>query len=437
MNLHHAMRILQAAEHALPSMAQPAPRRRWLWLLALGIAMVYSSLWAHAAEPLPDESHSSGDGNVRRIALVIGNDGYDHVSKLENARADAQAMARSLEKVGFKVMLKLDTNEKAMKESLRAFKAQIQGGDVAVFYYSGHGIQLGMANYLLPTDVQGKSEEQVKDEAIPFQRVLDDMQEQKARFSLAIIDACRNNPFRRQGRAIGGRGLAPTTAATGQVVLFSAGSGQEALDKVGEDDKSTNGVFTRVLLKEIERPGISIDKVLRNVREEVVQIAKSVNHEQVPALYDQSLGDFYFIPPVAPVSAKLQQTPLAVAAHKPTGSGATPVLSLTNLEHVRASDSTLACSQINEEILQLQAARSENAQKIETLKKGDTIRDALTETGRTVRLPFAGLLGKLAGHSTRTAADEEYKLRDYIDKRSTHLASLYVVRNCVQEATAN
>jgi hypothetical protein len=134
----------------------------------------------------------------------------------------------------------------------------------------------------------------VRDEAISLQRVLDDMSEAKARLTVAIIDACRDNPFSGSGRSIGGRGLSPTTAATGQVILFSAGSGQQALDSVGPSDPSKNGLFTRTLLKHINRPGETIDRVMRTVRNEVALTAKSVGHEQVPALYDQVIGDFYF-----------------------------------------------------------------------------------------------------------------------------------------------
>ena len=252
------------------------------------------ALSARESETIRLQSAAGAFATESRKALVIGNDSYEHVGKLANARADARAIAKGLEAAAFKVTLKLDVSEKAMKEAIRNFKGQVNGGDVAVFYYSGHGVQLGASNYLLPTDVRGDSEDQVKDDAIPLQRVLDDLQDQKAKFSLAIVDACRNNPFRQTGRAIGGRGLAPTTAATGQMVLYSAGAGQQALDNLGPSDRSTNGLFTRVFLEEMKKPGVSVDRVLRNVREEVARLAKSVNHEQVPAIYDQALGDFYF-----------------------------------------------------------------------------------------------------------------------------------------------
>jgi hypothetical protein len=231
---------------------------------------------------------------ANRRALVIGNDSYTSVTKLINAREDAKAMAMSLTSVGYKVTLKLDLNEKEMKSALRIFSSQVQGGDEVLFFFAGHGVQLGATNYLLPTDIEGESEAQIKDEAIQLQRVLDDMTEKKAKFTLAMIDACRDNPFKSTGRNIGGRGLAPTTAATGQMVVFSAGSGQQALDRLGIGDKNKNGVFTRIFLKEMQKSGVSIDRIVKNVRNEVAELAKTVGHEQVPAIYDQVLGDFYF-----------------------------------------------------------------------------------------------------------------------------------------------
>jgi uncharacterized caspase-like protein len=183
-----------------------------------------------------------------------------------------------------------------MKEVIRTFKSQIRGGDEVVVFFAGHGVQLGATNYLLPVDIRGQTEDQVRDEAIPLQRLLDDFQDTKARFALAIIDACRDNPFKTAGRAIGGRGLAPTSAATGQMVMFSAGTGQQALDRLGPQDREPHGLFTRVLLKEIEKPGVSIERLVRNVRNEVARLSKTVGHEQVPAVYDQTLGDFFFRP---------------------------------------------------------------------------------------------------------------------------------------------
>src|SRR5689334_9978368 len=89
---------------------------------------------------------------AKRVALVIGNDAYRSVAPLHNAGSDAKAVAAALQDTGFIVTLKQDLTLSQMKESLRSFKATIAGGDEAVFYFSGHGVQFGGTNYLIPVD---------------------------------------------------------------------------------------------------------------------------------------------------------------------------------------------------------------------------------------------------------------------------------------------
>ena len=268
-----------------------------------------------------------GDSTGHRLALVIGNDNYQHVQKLKNARADATAMAKALEGAGFRVTLKLDVDRRGMLEAMRSFKAQVHGGDEVVFYFSGHGVQLGEANYLLPVSIQDRDEDQVKDDSFPLKRVLDDLSEKSARFSLLVIDACRDNPFKGSGRAIGGRGLAPVSAS-GQMVIYSAGAGQEALDNLGREDKSPNGLFTRIFLKEMQTPGERIQVVVTNVRNQVAALAEGVGHKQVPAYYDEAVGNFSFYPgtPVQVVSVEPE----------PVGGGGVSLEDLKKQEKVKA-----------------------------------------------------------------------------------------------------
>jgi uncharacterized caspase-like protein len=89
-------------------------------LVTMGIMISAAALPAHAE---------------KRLALVIGNDNYQNVQRLNNARADAKAIAAELAAVGFDVTLKLDQSEKSMKAALRDFKARVQGGDDVVFYF--------------------------------------------------------------------------------------------------------------------------------------------------------------------------------------------------------------------------------------------------------------------------------------------------------------
>lgn len=233
---------------------------------------------------------------ITRKALVIGNDSYASVPKLRSARTDASAIEQAFLSAGYSVSAHYDVNEREMKRVIREFVRRVEGGDEVFFFFAGHGVQLGGANYLLPTDIRAEDATAVRDEAISLQRVMDDLAESKARLTLAVIDACRDNPFAVAGRAVGGRGLAATNVASGQMIVFSAGAGQQALDHVGPNDRSPNGLFTRVFLKHIRQKGITIDRIMRQVRAEVMQVAKSIGHDQVPALYDQVVGDFYFVP---------------------------------------------------------------------------------------------------------------------------------------------
>lgn len=250
--------------------------------VSLSIVIGLSSLMpAHAA-------------HAARHALLIGNDSYQDVPTLRNARADADAMAAALEKAGYAVTVMKDRDLKQMKDDVRIFKSQIKGGDEVVFFYSGHGVQIEAMNYLLPVDVRADSEDQVRDDALALSRVLEDFRTQKPALTVAVIDACRDNPFKGTGRAIGGRGLTGVGGANGQMVIYSAGEGQQALDRLSDGDPVKNGLFTRVFIQEMTQPGVPIDQVARKVRAEVNRMAKTVNHEQVPAIYDQVIGQFYF-----------------------------------------------------------------------------------------------------------------------------------------------
>lgn len=228
-----------------------------------------------------------------RVALVIGNDKYQYITPLDNAVTDSNAISEKLKKAGFNVIYKPNVNLKEMQSSIRDFTSRLSAGDEAVFYYAGHGVQIKGANYLIPIDVKNVNEAQVQDDALPLQRLLDDVEERKIKFSLLIIDACRNNPFKQSGRSIGTRGLAAVNSARGQMIMYSASAGQEAIDKVDEKDK--HGVFTSIFLEEMEK-GVEIHEMTRSVRKRVAEIAKSVEHEQTPALYDEATGDFYFFP---------------------------------------------------------------------------------------------------------------------------------------------
>lgn len=258
-------------------------------ILVLGMSLLLFLGLAQAAE--------------KRVALVIGNNDYQSVPKLEKAVNDAQAVARELSKIGFEVISLSNAGQKKMNQAVNEFAQKVSGGGVGVFFFAGHGLQINNQNFLLPVDMDmPKDPNDVDDQAISLVRIQDKLADAKAKFSLLVIDACRDNPLpKKAGRSIGGtRGLAQPASPNGQIVLFSAGANQQALDKLSDGDNNPNGLFTREFLPMITSPGLSAADALKKVRSTVTSKAKGVGHEQNPALYDQTDGDFYFVAGPAP-----------------------------------------------------------------------------------------------------------------------------------------
>jgi len=154
----------------------------------------------------------------KRVALVIGNNDYRNVPKLQKAVNDARTMGDSLKQLGFSVMVAENQTRQAFIQSLQVFDASIEKGDTAFFFYAGHGFEIDGQNFLLPTDVPAAVEGQedlVRDASILADRIIERLQNRQARTAILVLDACRNNPFERAGtRAVaGGGGLAPRPRA--------------------------------------------------------------------------------------------------------------------------------------------------------------------------------------------------------------------------------
>lgn len=121
---------------------------------------------------------------------------------------------------------------------------------------------------------------------------------QAAPVILVLVDACRDNPLKSKGRSVGtARGLSAIEPPKGQIVVYSASRGQQALDRLGEKDANPNGVFTREFIARMKKPGVKIEDLMREVQDSVEALAKTVNHEQRPAIYNEARGNFYFFGP--------------------------------------------------------------------------------------------------------------------------------------------
>ena len=251
---------------------------RWIVLLVLTLAAV-----------LPAQA--------RRLALVIGNDNYLKIAKLDRAGADAEAFAREIGAAGFEVSLYRDLTNTRFAVVVSEFYDKVKKGDEVVVFYAGHGVQTERGAQLLPVDIEGDTEFVVERLSQPVNGLLDSLERLQTRMALVIIDACRDNPLRAQGRPIGAsRGLSGPNVARGQMLMFSAASRERALDSLGKDDKDPNGVFTRELLARMRTPGLPFEQVAKQVQESVEKLAAKVSHKQRPLIVNDSIGDFALYP---------------------------------------------------------------------------------------------------------------------------------------------
>ena len=250
--------------------------------------------WAFASLPA-GPAHAE-----RRLALSVGIDVYDNLpahEQLRKAVNDARAMGAALRELGFEAAVVENVPKLDFTRAWQRFLNRLEAGDTAALFFAGHGVEIAGLNYLLPRDVPKvvPGEDRVLAEAsIRFNGLMDDLRDKKVRVALFIVDACRDNPFRDgRGRSVGGtRGLARIEAAKGSFVMYSAGAGEQALDRLSDADRDPNSIYTRALLPILKTPGLSLPEIARRVRRMVVEAARGAGRDQTPAYYDELLGDF-------------------------------------------------------------------------------------------------------------------------------------------------
>jgi len=221
----------------------------------------------------------------QRIALVIGNSAYSS-GPLKNPVNDAEAMAAALQKLGFKVTLKKNANLETMEEAIEDFGNWLKRGGVGLFYYAGHGVQVSGINYLIPVDAKVNKESDVRYKALDVGRILDEMANANNGMNIVLLDACRDNPFGKSFRSAS-RGLAiVSNSPSGTFISYSTSPGQVASDGEGK-----NSPYTRALLENISKPGLTIYDVFMNVRSKVKK-----ETGQVPWELSSLEGRFFFVP---------------------------------------------------------------------------------------------------------------------------------------------
>jgi uncharacterized caspase-like protein len=241
---------------------------------------------------LPQQAIAAPQG--KRVAFVVGNSAYQNTAALANPTNDARDMAAALKGLGFDVIEGVDLDKRSLDLKTRDFARALGGADVALFFYAGHGLQVGGQNYLIPVDARLETERDLEFEATKVDFVLRQMElDRDNKTNIVFLDACRDNPLSRNlARSMGtrsaslGQGLAQVQTGVGTFISYSTQPGNVALDGQGR-----NSPFTTALVKHIASDGMSLNGVMNAVRKEVLSATQG---KQVPWDHSSLTGDFFF-----------------------------------------------------------------------------------------------------------------------------------------------
>ena len=247
----------------------------------VALALIAAVLWT-----APD-AHAQ-----KRVALVIGNSAYKHAGELVNPKNDATDIAAALKKHGFEVVEGFDLDKVAFERKVRDFSAALKGAEAGLFFYAGHGLQVGGHNYLVPVDAKAEAEDALDWEMLKVDLVHRAM-ERSTNTNILFLDACRDNPLARNlARAMGtrsssvGRGLATIELGVGTLISFSTQPGNVAADGTGR-----NSPFAGALVKQLSSSTDDLSAMLISVRNDVM---KETQRKQVPWEHSALTGRFYF-----------------------------------------------------------------------------------------------------------------------------------------------
>jgi tetratricopeptide (TPR) repeat protein len=246
-----------------------------------------------AAAPMPPPAVAPSPALLgKRVALVIGNSDYAKIGKLDNPTNDAKLIAGALQDAGFTLVgggPRLDLDKTGFDAAVQEFGNKLQGADVALFYYAGHGVQVRGANFLAPVNANPTKEADVDFQMVDANVVLRQMESAGTKLNLVMLDACRNNPLSGRGLRASGGGLAVMQAPEGTLISFATQPGALA-----QDGSDGNSPYTKALAEVIRIPGLDI---LHSFNEVGLKVKKATGGAQQPWQSSSPIeGAFYFKP---------------------------------------------------------------------------------------------------------------------------------------------
>lgn len=255
-----------------------------------------ASLSTPKSDPVKTLEPQKPVADQKRVALVLGNSAYQNATELPNPKNDAAAIAQKLAGLGFTVISGLDGTKTDMEKSIREFVKVLEGADVALMFYAGHGMQVNGQNYLIPVDAKLEESTALDFETINMAAILNFMNAEK-RISIVLLDACRDNPLARKfSRSLGksrsaliGRGLARPDVGNGEILIgFATAPGETAADGEG-----ANSPFTTALMKHIDAKALDVELMMKRVKRDVYE---ATEEEQEPFVESGLRQEFFFNP---------------------------------------------------------------------------------------------------------------------------------------------
>lgn len=299
-----------------------------LFVLLLGLApashLPLVGAPAAQAQPAPP-AQATPQG--RRVALVVGIGGYRYQSPLSATPKDARDMGALLQGMGFTLTTGsalVDADKRTFDLALRQFAREAQGAEMAVFYFSGHGMQIDGRNWMIPTDGRSSRPSELAAQHVGLHDVSAVLERAQPKLSMLILDACRNNPNQPTragvGEAATRSGLASVQAPAGTVVAFATAPDTTAAD----GPPGGNSPYTEHLINAMRTPGLDIFRVFNTA---AVNTRAATRGQQLPWVSFSPIdGDFYFVPrgaqpptpvPVAPPQVAALPRPTAPAQPAP------------------------------------------------------------------------------------------------------------------------
>lgn len=215
---------------------------------------------------------------AKRVAFVVGIDTYDNLGEDDQLRKpvnDAKAISKTLTNIGFEVTEGFNLTIDEFDEKWQKVLNNTTAKDTLLFYFSGHGVEVGGENFLLPRTVpyfEFGRDKRFKRKSISVSDLLDDLKfgdSQTPEVTVMILDACRDNPTipSKYKKGIGSKGgLIEIPKARGKFLMYAAAPGQVALEQLAPDDKHPNSIYTRTLLPFLEQPNLSIQDLAIKAR---------------------------------------------------------------------------------------------------------------------------------------------------------------------------